>query len=62
MTDWTGYLLSTFVIKDRTLGIDGEFLEVFVASKNELNRVVPSGLPKSPPASIEPPRIPQTAA
>lgn len=31
---WTGYLVSTYVIRDRTFGIDGEFLEIFVMVKS----------------------------
>jgi SAM-dependent methyltransferase len=37
--EWTGYLTSTFVIRDRERGIDGEYLEVFVMRKTELNDV-----------------------
>lgn len=36
---WSGYNVSTFVIRDRNKGIDGEFLHVFVLNKDELNRV-----------------------
>jgi SAM-dependent methyltransferase len=34
---WSGYLTSTFVIRDRTRGIDGEHLEVFVTLKDPAN-------------------------
>jgi len=37
--EWSGYNVSTFVIRDRKKGIDGEFLEVFVLIKDELNRI-----------------------
>ena len=33
LREWTGYPVSTFVIRDRSLGIDGEFLDVFVMRK-----------------------------
>ena len=39
---WTGYLASTYVIRDRTFGIDGEFLEIFVMIKSPANHVAPS--------------------
>jgi len=39
MRDWTGYLTSTFVIRDRERGIDGEHLEVFVMRKSKVNHV-----------------------
>ena len=42
--DWTGYLTSTFVIRDRERGIDGECLEVFVMRKTELNNVKRPGV------------------
>jgi SAM-dependent methyltransferase len=32
---WSGYLVSTHIIRDRNLGIDGEFLEVFAILKDE---------------------------
>jgi SAM-dependent methyltransferase len=35
---WGGYLVSTYAIRDRNRGIDGEFLEVFVQTRDELNR------------------------
>ncbi len=38
---WTGYLTSTYLIRDRKRGIDGEFLEVFVTRKDPDNRVGP---------------------
>ena len=34
---WSGYVTSTFVIRDRTRGIDGEHLEVFVTLKDPVN-------------------------
>jgi SAM-dependent methyltransferase len=30
---WSGYPTSTYVIRDRSLGLDGEYLEVFVTRK-----------------------------
>ncbi|MGH8588299.1 MAG: class I SAM-dependent methyltransferase [Gammaproteobacteria bacterium] len=39
MRDWTGYLTSTIVIRDRERGIDGEYLEVFVMRKSQVNHV-----------------------
>jgi SAM-dependent methyltransferase len=36
---WGGYLVSTYAIRDRRRGIDGEYLEVFVQVRDELNRV-----------------------
>jgi SAM-dependent methyltransferase len=30
---WCGYPMTTYLTKDRTLGLDGEFLEVFVVKK-----------------------------
>ena len=38
-TLWTGYLTSTYLIRDRKRGIDGEFLEVFVTRKDPDNKV-----------------------
>jgi SAM-dependent methyltransferase len=35
---WAGYLVSDYVIRDRRRGIDGEYLDVFVMRKDELNR------------------------
>jgi SAM-dependent methyltransferase len=37
---WGGYLVSTYVLRDRRLGIDGEYLEVFVQERAEPNRVL----------------------
>jgi hypothetical protein len=34
---WSGYTTSTLVIRDRTRGIDGEHLEVFVTLKDPAN-------------------------
>jgi hypothetical protein len=34
---WSGYLTSTYVIRDRHMGIDVEFLEVFVTIKDAVN-------------------------
>jgi SAM-dependent methyltransferase len=34
---WSGYLTSNIVIRDRALGIDAEFLDVFVTRKETLN-------------------------
>jgi len=36
---WSGYRTSCYVIRDRALGIDGEFLEVFVTRKLAVNNV-----------------------
>jgi SAM-dependent methyltransferase len=36
---WSGYLVSTHIIRDRHLGIDGEYLEVFAIRKDEGNKV-----------------------
>jgi SAM-dependent methyltransferase len=36
---WSGYSTSNHTIRDRTLGIDGEFLDVFVMRKDERNRL-----------------------
>lgn len=36
---WGGYLTSTYVIRDRRLGLDGEYLEVFVTVKDSVNRL-----------------------
>jgi SAM-dependent methyltransferase len=38
---WSGYSTSTFVIRDRTRGIDGEHLEVFVTLKHPANASTP---------------------
>jgi SAM-dependent methyltransferase len=40
LQEWSGYSTSTYVIRDRHLGIDGEYLEVFVTQKNAVNRRV----------------------
>jgi SAM-dependent methyltransferase len=39
LRQWSGYTTSTFIIRDRTRGIDGEYLEVFVTAKNAVNAV-----------------------
>jgi SAM-dependent methyltransferase len=36
---WSGYNTCNFVIRDRRRGIDGEFLDVFVTTKEPLNRL-----------------------
>lgn len=36
---WSGYNVSTYVIRDRKRGIDGEYLEVFVLRKETENRI-----------------------
>jgi SAM-dependent methyltransferase len=36
---WSGYQTSVYVLHDRHLGIDGEFMDVFVTVKNEVNSV-----------------------
>ena len=35
---WSGYQTSCFVLRDRFLGIDGEYLEVFVTQRRQVNR------------------------
>ncbi len=37
---WSGYQTSIYVLHDRHLGIDGEFMDVFVTVKDEVNHVV----------------------
>jgi hypothetical protein len=37
--NWSGYNLSTLVLRDRGFGIDGEFLEVFILKKDLANRL-----------------------
>lgn len=37
--NWSGYNVSNYVIRDRNRGIDGEFLEVFVLSKDRVNKI-----------------------
>ena len=39
LRDWSSYLTSTYVLQDRRLGIDGEFMEVFVTVKAPVNAV-----------------------
>jgi hypothetical protein len=36
---WSGYLTSTFVLRDRRRGLDGEYLEVFVTAKIPVNHI-----------------------
>lgn len=36
---WGGYLTSTYILRDRRFGIDGEYLEVFVSAKESVNCV-----------------------
>lgn len=36
--EWSGYCTSNFIIRDRSLGIDGEYLDVFVVQKSAPNR------------------------
>ncbi len=40
---WSGHLVSDYVLRDRNLGIDGEFLDVFVMRKDRNNRVGDGG-------------------
>lgn len=41
---WGGYLVSTYLVRDRQQGLDGEFLDVFVQSRDDVNRVAqPAG-------------------
>jgi hypothetical protein len=35
LTKWSGYPVKTYVTRDRNLGLDGEYLEVFVCRKPE---------------------------
>lgn len=42
IAEWGGYLTSTYVLRDRYRGIDGEYLEVFVTVKDPVNLVAPS--------------------
>ena len=37
---WSGYNLSTLVLRDRYFGIDGEFLEVFIIKKDLVNQLI----------------------
>jgi SAM-dependent methyltransferase len=46
LAEWSGYLISNYLIRDRRLGIDGEFLDVFVMRKESAN-VVPWRATKS---------------
>jgi len=39
LANWSGYDTSNLVIRDRSRGIDGEYLEVFVTTKDPVNRV-----------------------
>jgi SAM-dependent methyltransferase len=39
IAEWSGYCTSNFIIRDRTHGIDGEYLDVFVTSKESVNRL-----------------------
>jgi len=36
---WSGYATSNFIIRDRSRGIDGEYLDVFVTQKDPVNRL-----------------------
>lgn len=36
---WSGYCTSTYILNDRQLGIDGEYLDIFVTRKNASNRL-----------------------
>lgn len=38
LSGWSGYQCSRFVLRDRSLGLDGDYLDVFVITRNELNR------------------------
>lgn len=40
---WSGYLTSTYVLRDRRHGIDGEYLEVFFTVKERINLVALPG-------------------
>lgn len=42
VSGWSGYLTSTYVLRDRRHGIDGEYLEVFVTVKEPVNLFRPS--------------------
>jgi SAM-dependent methyltransferase len=57
---WSGYCTSNFIIRDRSLGIDGEYLDVFVTQKNDANRRVQPDLTVTEkteaPAELKPQR------
>lgn len=36
---WSGYKTSVYLLHDRRLGIDGEFIDVFVTVKDSVNRI-----------------------
>lgn len=36
LTKWSGYAVITYVTRDRNLGLDGEYLEIFVCKKPEV--------------------------
>ncbi len=42
--DWSGYRTCNFIIRNRNLGIDGEFLDVFVTLKDSENHVPPGSI------------------
>jgi SAM-dependent methyltransferase len=45
LSQWSGYLVCNFIIRDRARGIDGEYLDVFVMRKHPANQVPrPSGV------------------
>jgi SAM-dependent methyltransferase len=44
LAKWSGYCTSTFIIRNRAHGIDGEHLEVFVTCKQSVNRLGPAKL------------------
>ncbi|NNM87771.1 MAG: class I SAM-dependent methyltransferase [Phycisphaerae bacterium] len=39
--EWSGYRTCNFIIRNRNLGIDGEYLDVFVTLKDRVNQVPP---------------------
>ena len=45
LRQWSGYATSNHVIRDRTLGIDGEYLDVFVMRKDLRNAITAPSAP-----------------
>ena len=42
LAEWSGLTVTTYITRDRSLGIDGEFIEVFVMRKNRVFPASPS--------------------
>ncbi len=49
---WSEYNLSTLVLRDRNLGIDGEFLEVFIIKKDPVNKIGASSTRMAPEYNV----------